>query len=165
MSELLYKEEVFQLVGLCMEIHRELGKGHDEVIYKDALVIELTRAGIPFSREKNYEITYKGVILPHYYYGDFVVWDKILFEAKAVERLADSHIKQVLNYLAASKLRLGLLVNFGGDSLEWKRVVFMRHEFHQFTRMDLTRFRDDSCPKFVTISVFGVYDAGAVTND
>ena len=56
MSELLYKEEIFQLVGLCMEIHRELGKGHDEVIYKDALVIELSRTGIPFSREKNYEI-------------------------------------------------------------------------------------------------------------
>ena len=98
MSELLYKEEIFQLVGLCMEIHRELGKGHDEVIYKDALVVELTRAGIPFSREKNYEITYKGVILPHYYYADFLVWDKILLEAKAVERLTDSHIKQVLNY-------------------------------------------------------------------
>src|SRR5438067_12734593 len=80
MNELLYKEEVFQLVGFCMEIHRELGKGHDE-------------------------ITYKGVILPHYYYADFVVWDKILFEAKAVEKLSDSHIKQVLNYLAASKLR------------------------------------------------------------
>jgi GxxExxY protein len=60
-SELIYKEETFQFVGLCMEIHRELGKGHDEVIYKDALVVELTRAGIPFSREKNYEITYKGV--------------------------------------------------------------------------------------------------------
>ncbi len=57
------------------------------------------------------------------YKADFVVWDKILFEAKAVEKLTDSHIKQVLNYLAASKLRLGLLVNFGGDSLEWKRVV------------------------------------------
>ena len=66
MSELLYKQEVFQLVGLCMEIHRELGKRHDEVIYKDALVVELTRAGIPFLREKNYEITYKGVVLPHY---------------------------------------------------------------------------------------------------
>ena len=61
MSELLYKQEVFQLVGLCMEIHRELGKGHDEVIYKDAPDVELTRAGIPFSREKNYEIMYKGV--------------------------------------------------------------------------------------------------------
>ena len=69
-----------------MKIHRELGKGHDEVIYKDALVVELSRAGIPFSREKNYEIVYKGVVLPHYYYADFVVWDKILFEAKAIEK-------------------------------------------------------------------------------
>jgi GxxExxY protein len=59
----------------------------------------------------------------HSYYADFVVWNKILFEAKAVEKLTDSHIKQVLNYLATSKPRLGLLVNFGGDSLEWKRLV------------------------------------------
>ena len=73
MSELIYKEEIFQLVGLSMEIHREFRKGHDEVIYKDAFVVELSRAAIPFSREKNYEITYKGVILPHYYYADFVV--------------------------------------------------------------------------------------------
>jgi len=122
-SELLYKEEIFELVGLGMEIHRELGKGHDEIINKDALVVELSRAGIPFVREKNYEITYKGVILPHCYYADFVVWDKILLEAKAVEKLTDSHVKQVLNYLAASKLRLGLLVSFSGDSPEWKRVV------------------------------------------
>jgi GxxExxY protein len=106
-----------------MEIHRELGKGHDEVIYKDALVVDLSRAGIPFLREKNYEIAYKGAILPHCYYADFVVWDKILFEAKAVEKLTDAHIKQVLNYLAASKLRVGLLVNFGGDVLEWKRII------------------------------------------
>ena len=123
MQELLYKKEIYQLVGFCLEIHRELGKGHDEIIYKDALVVELSRAGIPSSREKSYEISYKGVILPHFYYADFVVWDKILLEAKAVENLTDSHVKQVLNYLAASKLRLGLLVNFGGDSLEWKRVV------------------------------------------
>src|SRR5713226_3346570 len=107
MNELLYKEEAFQLAGFCMEIHRELGKGHDEIIYNDAFVVELSRAGIPFLREKNYEITYKGVVLPHHYYADFVVWDKILFEAKAVEKLTEAHIKQVLNYLAASKLRLG----------------------------------------------------------
>ena len=123
MDELLFREEVFQLVGFCMEIHRELGKGHDEIIYKDALVVELSRAGTAFLREKNYEITYKGVSLPHYYYADFVVWDKILFEAKAAEKLTDSHIKQVLNYLADSRLRLGLLVDFGADSLEWKRIV------------------------------------------
>ena len=117
-----------------MEIHQELGKGHDEIIYKDALVVELSRAGIPFLREKNYEITYKGVILPHYYCADFVVWDKILFETKAVEELTDSHIKQVLNYLAASKLRVGLSVNFGGDSFGVEKDCFMRHEFHESTR-------------------------------
>jgi GxxExxY protein len=123
MSDLLYKEECFKLVGLGMEIHRELGKGHDEVIYKDALVVELDRANISFARERKYEISYKGVILPHHYFADFIVWNKIAFEAKAVEKLTDSHVKQVLNYLAAAKLRLGLLVNFGGDSLEWKRVI------------------------------------------
>jgi len=123
MAELLYREETHRLIGLCMEIHRELGKGHDEVIYKDALVVELSRAGIPFDREKKYEVHYKGVLLPHHYYADFVIWDKIIFEAKAVEKLTDSHIKQVLNYLAVSKLRVGLLANFGGDSLEWKRAI------------------------------------------
>src|SRR5205085_7896435 len=116
MSELLYKEEVFQLVGLCMEIHRELGKGHDEIIYKDAFVVELSRAGIPFLREKNYEISYK---------------DKILFEAKAIEKLTDSHIKQVLNYLAASKLRLvcwsiSAATRWSGKGLFYEA----RHEFH-----------------------------------
>ncbi len=126
MSELLYKEEVFQLVGFCMEIHRELGRGQDEVIYKDALVVELQRANLQFSRERKFEVTYKGVVLPHSYSADFVVWDKILFEAKACERLTDAHVKQVMNYLAVSKLQLGLLVNFGGNSLEWKRVVLTR---------------------------------------
>jgi len=126
MSELLYKDEVFKLVGLCMEVHREFGKGQDEVLYKDALVVELQRAQIPFGRELKYEVNYKGVILPHHYYADFVIWDKIMFEAKAVERLTDAHVKQVLNYLAISKLELGLLVNFGGDSLEWKRIIRSR---------------------------------------
>jgi GxxExxY protein len=131
MSDLLYKQEVFKLVGFCMEIHRELGKGHDEVIYKDALIVELQRASIPFIRERKYEVAYKGIILPHFYYADFIAWDKILFEAKAVERLTEAHVKQVLNYLAASKLELGLLVNFGSDSLEWKRVVLSRQPTEQ----------------------------------
>jgi|SRR4051812_18570351 len=124
MADLIYKEEVFRLIGLCMEIHRELGKGHDEIIlYKDAFVVELSHARIPFVREKNCQISYKGIILPHEYNAHFVIAEKILFEAKAVEKLTDSHVKQVLNYLAASKLRIGLLVNFGADSLEWKRVI------------------------------------------
>jgi GxxExxY protein len=126
MNDLLYKDEIFKLVGFCMEIHRELGKGHDEIIYKDALVVELQRAVIPFNRERRYEVIYKGVVLPHLYRADFLVWEKILFEGKAVEKLTDAHVRQVLNYLAASKLELGLLVNFGSDSLEWKRVVLSR---------------------------------------
>lgn len=123
MSELFYREETHKLIGFCMEIHRELSKGYDEVIYKDALVVDLNREKIPFSRENKYEVQYKGVILPHSYRADFVIWNKILFEAKAVDQLTEAHVKQVLNYLAAAKLRLGLLVNFGSDSLEWKRVI------------------------------------------
>jgi GxxExxY protein len=123
MSELLYEHESFRTIGMCMEVHRELGKGHDEVIYKDALEYECRIQQVPFARETPYQIQYKTIILPHAYRADFVVFDKILLETKAVERLTDSHVKQVLNYLAASKLKLGLLVNFGEDSLAWKRVV------------------------------------------
>ena len=123
MSELIYKAESYQIIGLCMKVHRELGKGHDEVVYKDALEFEFGQAQIPFSREKEYRIQYKTIVLRHKYFADFVVCDKILLEAKAVECLTDSHVKQVLNYLAASKLKLGLLVNFGEDSLVYKRIV------------------------------------------
>jgi len=123
MGELIYKDEAFKIVGCCMEVHRELGKGHDEVIYKDALGIEFQRQGISFKREQEFKLTYKGVVLPHKYFANFVVMDKIILEAKAIECLTDSHIKQTLNYLAASKLKLGLLVNFGEDSLNYKRVV------------------------------------------
>jgi len=123
MGELIYKEEAFKIIGCCMEVHRELGKGHDEVIYKDALQFELSQAGMAFEREKHYKITYKTIVLPQTYRADFVILDRLLFEGKAVEKLTDAHVKQVLNYLAASKLKLGLLVNFGADALEWKRVV------------------------------------------
>jgi GxxExxY protein len=123
MSEIIYKEESFRIIGRCMEVHRELGKGHDEIIYKDALEFECSQDQIIFEREKKYVIRYKTIILPHEYYADFVVFDKILLEAKAVEKLTDSHVKQVLNYLAASKLKLGLLVNFGEDSPVFKRIV------------------------------------------
>ena len=123
MTELIYKEESFKIIGLCMEVHRELGNGHSEAIYKDALEFELSQSGIPFSRERQYTIQYKTVILPHKYFADFIIWDKILLEAKAVEAICDAHVKQVLNYLAASKLTLGLLVNFGETSLTFRRVV------------------------------------------
>jgi GxxExxY protein len=123
MNDPIYKEESYKIIGFCMEVHRELGKGHDEVICKDALEFEFTQGQIAFAREKEYRIQYKTIVLPHKYFADFVVFDRILLEAKAVESLTDAHVKQVLNYLAASKLKLGLLVNFGEDSLSYKRVV------------------------------------------
>jgi GxxExxY protein len=123
MSELLFKEESYKIVGACIEVHRVLGKGHSENIYKDALEIEFRDRGIHYSREKKYDVEYKGIILPHHYYADFVLYDQIILEAKAIEGLTNSHIKQTLNYLAASKLKLGLLVNFGEDSLSYKRII------------------------------------------
>ncbi len=106
-----------------MEVHGILGKGHSEVVYKDALEYELANNQILFSREKSYKIEYKYIVLPRVYNADFVVCDKIILELKAVEGLTSGHIKQILNYLAASRLKLGLLVNFGEDSLKHKRVV------------------------------------------
>ncbi len=122
-DRLIYREEAYRVIGLCMEVHGILGKGHSEVVYKDALEHEFTINQIPFSREKSYKIKYKDIILPRGYNADFVVYDKIILESKAIESLTDSHVKQTLNYLAASKLKLGLLVNFGEDSLTHKRIV------------------------------------------
>ena len=122
-DRLIYREEAYRIIGLCMEVHGILGKGHSEVVYKDVLEHEFSINQIPFSREKSYKIKYKDIILPRGYNADFVVYDKIILESKAVESLTSSHVKQTLNYLAASKLKLGLLVNFGEDSLTHKRVV------------------------------------------
>jgi len=122
-DRLIYREEAYRIIGLCMEVHGVLGKGHSEVVYKDALEYELSINQVPFSREKSYEIKYKDIILPRRYNADFIVYDKIILEAKAIENFTNGHIKQTLNYLAASKLKLGLLVNFGEDSLFHKRIV------------------------------------------
>jgi len=122
-DKILYKDEAYKIVGICMEIHNVLGKGHSEVIYKDALEYEFHSVNIDFEREKQFKVEYKDIILPHYYYADFVAFNKIILEIKAIESLASSHIKQTLNYLAASKLKLGLLINFGEDSLKYKRII------------------------------------------
>jgi len=106
-----------------MEIHNELGRGFNEIVYSDALEFELLGNGVPFEREKKFEIVYKGKKLAHHYYADYVIDNKIILELKAIERLTDAHKKQVLNYLAVSGLKLGLLVNFGEESLAFKRVV------------------------------------------
>lgn len=123
MGEPIYKAESYKIIGCCMEMHCALSKGDDEVIYKDALEVDFKLQGINFSREMEYKLAYKGVVLPHKYFADFVVLDKIILEAKAIDILADPHVKQTLNCLAAAKLKLGLLVNFGADSLTYKRVI------------------------------------------
>ena len=96
---------------------------HSEVVYKDALEYELKINSIAFEREKIYEISYKDIILPRKYVADFVIYDEIIFEVKAISQLTNSDIKQTLNYLASSKNKLGLLVNFGEDSLKYKRII------------------------------------------
>lgn len=123
MSEIIFKKEAYKIVGACMEVHKTLGKGHKEIDYGDTLEHELSLQKIQYSREKKFQIYYKGKLLPHLYAADFVIYDKIILEIKAIEELTSIHIKQTLNYLAASKLKLGLLVNFGESSLKYKRVV------------------------------------------
>ena len=122
-KEVLYKHESYFIIGLCMDVHNELGKGFNEAVYADALEIELKSNGVPYRREVKYNIDYKGVTLKHYYFADFVIENKIILELKAIEKLSSGHLKQTLNYLAASKIKLGLLVNFGEASLAYRRVI------------------------------------------
>jgi GxxExxY protein len=123
MAEILFKEESFRIIGLCMEIHRTLGMGFKEAVYKDALELELQNHRIPYTREQMFEIVYKGKILPHKYIADLIIQDKIILEVKATSMLADASIAQTINYLKASTLRLGLIINFGEPSLTYKRLV------------------------------------------
>ena len=118
-----FQEESFEIIGLCIDVHKILGKGLSEVVYKDAIEFELKSKNISFEWEKKYEIEYKGVILPHYYFADFVINGKIILEVKAQEGVIEDHYQQVINYLAVSKLKLGLLINFGERSLKFKRVI------------------------------------------
>ena len=123
MSNLIHKEESYFIVGLCMEVHNTLGKGFSEAVYGDALELELETNGVPYAREVKFDIYYKNKLLRKKYYADFVIDNKIILELKAIERINSSHVKQTLNYLAVSKLKLGLIVNFGEDSLSYKRVI------------------------------------------
>lgn len=124
MEELFYKEESYQVIGKCMEVHNNLGPGFLEIVYKDALEYEFKKANIPFQREKEYEVNYKGIILPHKFYADFVLFDKIILEVKAVSGITDEFIAQCINYLKVSGNKLALLVNFGELKLKYKRIVF-----------------------------------------
>ncbi|WP_281636291.1 GxxExxY protein [Flavobacterium marginilacus] len=123
MHDLYLKEEAYTIIGLCMEVHKILGKGHSEKVYGDALEYEFRKNNVSYSRESKFNIEYKDIILPTYYFADFVIFDEIILEIKAIQELSNNEIKQTLNYLAASQNKLGLLVNFGEDSLKYKRII------------------------------------------
>lgn len=106
-----------------MDVRDKLGSGFSEIVYKDALEYEFRKKNIHFSREKSFSIHYKDTILLHKFCADFVVMDKIILEAKTVSQLNKEHMKQTMNYLCASGLRLGLLVNFKGEKLQYKRLI------------------------------------------
>lgn len=123
MKEILLRDESFKLIGVCMEIHKELGFGFREAVYKEAIEIEFAGKSIPFEREKLFMISYKGIQLRQKYSADFIVFGKIVLEVKATSMLVDAFLAQTINYLKASHLHLGIIVNFGQSSLTFKRVV------------------------------------------
>jgi GxxExxY protein len=124
MTQLILKEEAFQIIGKCMEVHNNLGHGFLEIVYKDALEYELKKAGIPYQREKEYKVLYKDIILPHKFFADFVVFNSIILEVKGVSALTDEFTAQCINYLKISGNKLALLVNFGELRLNYKRIVW-----------------------------------------
>jgi GxxExxY protein len=123
MTDLLFQKESYQIIGICMEVHRTLGMGLKEINYKDAMEIDFAAQGIMYDREKKFSVQYKEKILRNPYIPDFVVFDSIIVEVKAVSFIIDEHIAQTLSYLTVTGLKLGLLINFGERSLKCKRIV------------------------------------------
>ncbi|MEO8210902.1 MAG: GxxExxY protein [bacterium] len=111
MSELIYKQESYMIIGICFEVYNKLGRGFLEVVYKDAIEYELNINKIPYTREKSYDIVYKDILLKHKYNADFVIFDKIILEIKSTKQIINSDIKQTLNYLSVSNLKLGIVIN------------------------------------------------------
>jgi GxxExxY protein len=125
-SDYLFQDLTYKLIGIGMEVHRHLGYGFAEVVYKDALEEEFRRRRINFEREKRYEVEYKGIVLPHHYFADFVIDGRVILEIKAQVGIHEEAAPQVINYLAASRLPVGLIINFGEGALKFKRVAFSR---------------------------------------
>jgi GxxExxY protein len=124
MAELKYKDITEKIIGASFEVHKFLGNGFQEVIYQRALALELSQALLTYAREVEQEIFYKELSEPiGTRRADFVVEGKILVELKSLITLEDVHLAQVLNYLKAYKLEVGLLINFGSKSLTFKRLV------------------------------------------
>ena len=121
--ELLYKKEAFDIIGACMEVHKELGSGFLEAVYHEALLLELKNRNIPFKSNVKLKVSFKGKELQKVYFSDIVCYNKIILELKAMNGLVPEHESQVINYLKATNYSLGLLVNFGTKSLQYKRLI------------------------------------------
>lgn len=121
-DKILYKEESFNIVGAAIEVHKVLGCGFTEPVYQDAFEQELKMRKIPYEREKVFNINYKGSVLDKTFRVDFVCYNKIIVELKAVTQLADEHFAQVYNYLKVTNMKLGILLNFGEKSLDSRRI-------------------------------------------
>lgn len=122
MAEFLYKELTETLIGAAMEVHRTLGGGFLESVYQKALTYELKLRNIPLEEQVRMSVHYKGQLMGEYI-ADFVVDGKVIVEIKAVSGLSSAHIAQTIHYLAATGFKVGMLFNFGGRSLEHRRLV------------------------------------------
>ena len=119
----IYPDETYAIVGAAMEVHRILGPGFSESIYQEALAIEFERQGIPFEKEKAIIVKYKDIELHNTFRADFVCYNDIIVELKALESTTPEHRSQVINYLKATGFKLGLLINFGERQLYRRRII------------------------------------------
>ena len=127
MVELLFKSEVYAIIGAAMAVYNALGPGFLEAVYQEALEIELKRRGIPFVAQHLIEVFYDGIRLKTSYIADFLAHEEIVVEIKALEKMTSREEAQLLNYLKATGKTVGLLINFGSkDKLEWKRMVLTK---------------------------------------
>jgi len=122
MADILFREESYKIVGAAMEVHKVLGCGFVEAVYQEALAEEFKRRDIPYEREKELAIIYKDTILSKTFRVDFLCYNNIILELKAVTDLTDEHYSQLYSYLKASNLDLGLLINFGRSTLIYHRL-------------------------------------------
>ena len=122
-SNFLFKSECYKIIGCCMDVHSNLGCGFLEAVYQEALELELIRNLIPYELESQIDIHYRGVVLDKKYYADFICYDEIILELKAVKCIEDIHVAQLINYLKATRKKVGYLINFGSKSLEYKRFI------------------------------------------